>query len=349
MQHWRTNRLSLSACACAAAIVTPAALGQGIRIEVRQDGSIVPPSADDLYWRLDRDDPYIPASLRDAFNAHLRQLDSNQWDERRRAAEWLRTAGVTDSVFLGLLRASYLTPEQQHQVVSVLRDRILTAPRGAVGIYMHLAPDGLGVIVDDVLPRMPAMGRLREKDRITHINGMRITKRDQLGDWITLYRPGETVTLRIQRPVDNEPDDEEVGDAGPPPGRRTRFEVLDIQITLADDLSLGPDTVEKHEDRQMRRASEIVRETSPRVVELRVPEYSIHVEQHPKIDELRRQLEVYRLGGEDTRRALIAGWHATRQELLEQVLDPRIDMAERERRRGVYEAYAELIPRGLRS
>ena len=67
---------------------------------------------------------------------------------------------------------------------------------------MSVMPDGRpGVEVNDLLPGMPAEKVLKRGDRILSIDGRQVARMDSLISIVQVERPGQKVTLEVDRPT----------------------------------------------------------------------------------------------------------------------------------------------------
>ncbi len=282
------------AAVIAATVLATAAAGLSTaQVAERVDGSPAdaPPFEDEYL---------IPESLRGPFAERLMQLGDDSWRRRSEAAAWLREVNVSDQVFQFLTEAEYLNAEQKHQLVAILRDRILTRRGGALGIQMRPArlEEGPGIVVVMLMARMPAENTLKVGDRITHVNGQALRSFNtttEFTDLVSMRQPGETVRLRVERPVADRgvPGDGaaggDVGNVGGAAGR-VLTETIEVDVPLAEDTSLGQETVLARQADRERRAREAVMIFTPRAAALRAPAAPSAVDSDPAIIELKSLL-----------------------------------------------------------
>ena len=287
-------------------------------------------------------DAQIPDALKVEFGRNLNLLNSESWAERNEAADWFRTVQVPKEVFEALIQADYLTPEQRAQLVSVLRDRVLTRGSGAIGIQMMGARNGWGIQVSRVLPGMPAEGILKSGDEITHINGQLVESQRDFTPKLAPFAPGETVTLTVQRPIPDE--NNQINEFG----QQIEYEEIEVDIVLTDDGRLDDEAVNRNLRRRIDMADEIVRQMSPMPIVLRVPDPMGDAMDDPILRDLKLELDAFvDSKNPDTREKLIASWKQKREDLRRAILEPNLSPDERRRRQALYQQYVKLLPSGI--
>jgi hypothetical protein len=134
------------------------------------------------------------------------ELDHAEFARREAATRRLcDEAAVGRLELYAVLERKNLSAEQRHRLMTVVRERLMSRPRGAVGINMQFEPQGEGppgpgaVIVAGVVPGMPADGKLRRGDRITHVDGEPLFNTNDLVTFVQNKLPGETVELVVER------------------------------------------------------------------------------------------------------------------------------------------------------
>ncbi len=82
-----------------------------------------------------------------------------------------------------------------------MRDRVLNKPRGAVGIRVdrRFWPDQ--IVIQELLPELPARRVLEIGDRITHVEGEPLVSWDAFVRAVQSRLPGSTVSITIERPI----------------------------------------------------------------------------------------------------------------------------------------------------
>jgi hypothetical protein len=101
---------------------------------------------------------------------------------------------------MALLLRKDLGDEARHQLVGILRNRILTAPRGALGIRMENAAerDG-GVRVTGLVPGMPAEKVLKPGDIIRQVNDTVLRNTLDLVNAVQSLPPGVEIRVVVKR------------------------------------------------------------------------------------------------------------------------------------------------------
>lgn len=129
-----------------------------------------------------------------------------------------------------ILARGGLTAEQRHRLLAVVHDRLLNTPRGAVGIKIDNRGLPDKVIIQELLPGLPAREVLEIGDRITHLEGKPIESWTAFVKSVQSRRPGSTISVTVQRPMP--------GEAAEP-----KLKTLQIDIKLGStDLLVDPMT-----------------------------------------------------------------------------------------------------------
>jgi hypothetical protein len=163
-----------------------------------------------------------------------RQFDAETYAERASAREQILARKPSPQELMALLLRRDLTNDARHALVSILEQRILEAPRGALGIRM----DGpfmreTGVRVTGLVPGMPAERVLKVGDLIHSVDGKQLLDRSDLIRAVQALPPGLEVELAVRRTARDAEGKVLVGDDG-----RERVEELRIKLRLGstDDL-----------------------------------------------------------------------------------------------------------------
>ncbi len=163
----------------------------------------------------------------------VQQLDEPDFTKREDATSALIDLRVENVQFYAMLEHGELSAEQRHRLLGALRERIVNAPRGALGIQMDVGPraamDRIGVTIIDLIAGMPAERVLRVGDRITHIADEPVFSSDDLIALVQGRRPGDVIDLTVQRPLRN--------DAGQPirdDNGDQQYDTLKIEMELGD-------------------------------------------------------------------------------------------------------------------
>ncbi len=164
-------------------------------------------------------------------NGLVADLDDPSYAKREAATAGLLKCPFDRDQFLAVLARDSLSAEQQHRLVAIVCDRLINRPRGAVGISMHFdqadATQPGEVVVLDLLPNLPAERVLQIGDRITHVDGEPLRRRDDLVRRVQLRPPGERLRLSVKRPLLD-------GDGFPvlDESLRPRYEKLEVDVVL---------------------------------------------------------------------------------------------------------------------
>jgi hypothetical protein len=129
-----------------------------------------------------------------------RELDAQGFAERRGAREAIMARKPAPDELMALLLRKDLGDEARHQLVGILRNRILTAPRGALGIRMENAAerDG-GVRVTGLVPGMPAEKVLKPGDIIRQVNDTVLRNTLDLVNAVQSLPPGVEIRVVVKR------------------------------------------------------------------------------------------------------------------------------------------------------
>ena len=129
-----------------------------------------------------------------------RELDAQAFAERRAAREAIMARKPAPDELMALLLRKDLGDEARHQLVGILRNRILTAPRGALGIRMENAAerDG-GVRVTGLVPGVPAEKVLKPGDIIRQVNDTVLRNTLDLVNAVQSLPPGVEIRVVVKR------------------------------------------------------------------------------------------------------------------------------------------------------
>lgn len=169
-------------------------------------------------------------------------LGDSSYAAREAANAQLIASSLENLQLYAVLARRELTAEQRHRLLSALRERLLNTPRGAVGIKVDQRWRRENkVVVEDLLPDLPAREVLQVGDRITHLEG------EPLESWIVFVRavqskvPGAKITFTVERLVSGRrPQRRDVGvEAAPDP----KYETFQVELELGSaDLLRDPIT-----------------------------------------------------------------------------------------------------------
>jgi hypothetical protein len=129
-----------------------------------------------------------------------RELDAQSFVERRAARDAIAARKPAPDELMALLLRTDLGDEARHQLVGILRNRILTSPRGALGIRMENAAerDG-GVRVTGLVPGMPAEKVLKPGDILKQVNDSVLRHTVDLVNSVQSLPPGVEIRVVVKR------------------------------------------------------------------------------------------------------------------------------------------------------
>lgn len=146
----------------------------------------------------------IPVSLESV----LVDLDSPQWSTRDAASKLLLDPKLSQEVLMAVIQQRTLTEEVRARVLGALIERKTTAPRGALGIRMRQSVRSKpGVLVNSVIPGMPAEGLLKTGDVIYEIGDLRGGSTLRLNALVVEVQrksPGDNITIKVWRALRDE-------------------------------------------------------------------------------------------------------------------------------------------------
>lgn len=129
-----------------------------------------------------------------------RALDSDAFAERDAARKSILDRKPSPDELMALLLRTDLGEEARHQLVAILRDRILRAPRGALGIRMENFPDkDGGVRITALIQGMPAEKVLKVGDVVKKVNDTVLRSTIDLVNSVQTLPPGVEVKLVVRR------------------------------------------------------------------------------------------------------------------------------------------------------
>lgn len=212
-----------------------------------------------------------------AAEAAVTQLDSKDYAQREAGSRVLRSTTVKDEELYVLLGRTNLSTEQRAWVLDIAQQRILFAPRGALGIQMA---DGMddhdGVAVTGIVKGMPAEGVLQVGDRIIEINSVPIPASYALAEVVQNLRPGDRIKLVVMR---GERDERGRIRADPAGG------VLEKRTELEMPLGSVAELQEKGDARTGVRAVDGTRERLVSLLRATYPPERVQIERVRKADE----------------------------------------------------------------
>lgn len=161
-----------------------------------------------------------------------RALDADQLADREAARDAITARKPSPEELMALLLREDLSDEVRHQLVSVLRERILYAPRGALGIRMENVPDrDGGVRITGLVPGMPAERIFKPGDVVKKVGDDVVRNTADLVNAVQSLPPGVEVKVLVRRVRrDALAEAQPAGDVKEPKAQQQLFE--DIEATL---------------------------------------------------------------------------------------------------------------------
>jgi hypothetical protein len=295
--------------------------------------------------------------------AMVAELNSEQYEMREQATATLLDAPHENIQFYAILARQELTTEQRSRLLMIVRQRLLHAPRGAVGISMipHRAPDGsVHIEVDRLIDGLPAERLLRVGDRITRLEGQPLQAPDQLTVKVQSRRPGDQITLDVLRPRRDE-HGRLLRD-----GERVVYDELKIELTLGSadllDEAGAPRGAQRSAVQQIRRQKSrlIMERFAPQSITIDIdstllslnplddPDQHIqriidrHVEEHPAIMQIREHRRMLEENSMDPPDILRAQWRETEARLQSQLQYANLTAEQRMILQSVLNRFREL-------
>jgi hypothetical protein len=149
-------------------------------------------------------------------------------------AELLRGPFHNDELYAVLTQIA-LTAEQRHRLLSVVRERLLHTPRGAVGIKVDRRWLPGQIVIEELLPDLPGREVLHVGDRITHLRGVPLESWEAFVDEVQTSLPGTKIMVSVERLASGRRPTrrDDAGEAAEP-----QYDRLEIELSLgsADQL-----------------------------------------------------------------------------------------------------------------
>jgi hypothetical protein len=140
----------------------------------------------------------ITAELRAAVD----RLGDPSYAAREAATAELMGGSFHNAEIYAVLTLMQLTAEQRHRLLSVVRERLLNTPRGAVGIKVEQrSMRNNQIVVEELLPELPAREVLQIGDRITHLDNELLPNWDAFVRAVQSRRPGAKIAITVERLV----------------------------------------------------------------------------------------------------------------------------------------------------
>ena len=159
------------------------------------------------------------------------RLEEASYTGREEATERLLEDTFDNAQLYAVLERGDLSPEQRHRLLTVVCQRLLGAPRGAVGIaYPRVQPVSgrpFEIVVTDLLPDLPAQHLLMIGDRITHVDGRALQDAHHFIISVQSKAPGEFIRLRLNRVKRDEHEERLRDEQG-----QLVYETLEVELQL---------------------------------------------------------------------------------------------------------------------
>lgn len=162
-----------------------------------------------------------------------KQLSAHDYAARRAASERLQGGEVALEDLLAILARGGLDAEAHHRLLAISFDRIVNAPRGALGIQMEPVGGGDGVRLSRVISGFPAEKVLQVDDIIVAIDGRAIRGSNDLLAVVQGHPPGTEVRIEAIRAERDARGKVRLDDAGSPVTRR-----IDVRVALGSKREL---------------------------------------------------------------------------------------------------------------
>lgn len=230
-------------------------------------------------------------------------LGAGDYAARRAASEALQSASIPlQDLLAALVQRSAdgtLSPEQHHRLLSIAFDRIVNAPRGALGI--QFMKGGGGVRVTDIIAGFPAEKHLAVGDVIVAIDGLAVRETEDLLALVQGHPPGTEVRVEAIRAERDGKDKPKLDATGQQITRR-----IDVRVALGSKRALdnaGPPRMRAAGDpidiARQEVGLQLLRRFPPPVVHVRLPDdarveadfAARDVNRHDVVDELAREVE----------------------------------------------------------
>ena len=244
----------------------------------------------------------IPASL----DPVLADLDSAEWAVRESASKRLLDPALSPEIIMAIVQRRRLSEEARARLLGALIQRRTSAPRGALGIRMRQSVrSNPGVLVNSVIPGMPAEGLLKTGDviyEIGDIRGAATLRVNALVVEVQRKSPGENIRIKLWRALRDENGNHRTG-----PDGRLLYDSVTVDMALGSMKQFGSNgnlALSSTVDSVRRRWSEdLIRRfaVSPRRIRLRSidaagapPEFmGGEIDEHPDIVWLRDAVEEF--------------------------------------------------------
>ena len=289
------------------------------------------------------------------------ELSSDSFEQRELASMRLREGEYDRRQLYALLYTERLESEQRHRLLQVLRHRLVSTPRGALGISMRTRRAAVGepyeIEVFDLIRGLPAERVLQIGDRIYRADGHLLLESDSLVTRIQSKRPGDVLKLSIRRVQRDE-----AGMIRRDQDDRPIHKEFDVELVLGSTQLLeDPDapgrfsrsSVMVDRESEARHAAERFAPTPQRIqlagggdqssFGVEGDQLMEFVDQDPAIQNLLAQIWSLQRGNVRDAQAVRNIWEANMQQLFRHAELSELSPNERERRLKVARRYKELV------
>lgn len=348
----------------AVAVVLAAACSTGMAAgasaaRLQDTVSGIPESASDTAFRppsiIPDDDALHTLPIDPAVRALVDRLGGPSYAERMDAARRIVERDTDPAQLIALLLRDELDAEQRYRVLGVLRELIVQAPRGALGIRMAQvrlaaqAPEG--VEIAEVIEGLPAAAVLRVGDVITHIEGVRIRDANELILIIQSRRPGTQVRLDILRTVVDADGDRRTGTLRVNVGLGSTTQLDTPRDPRGAQVAMSPILSRRiiEWNRLVARFQPAARVLRPAAGSPPIFVYTPRtlpeplIEQHSVIVDLKREIEEVEFGRRSVTQITLAQWRDRLDRLQRESRDPGLQPTERELLMRLAERFEELL------
>lgn len=216
------------------------------------------PSTDDTPG-LPTDQDLADVTVDPALAELVAMLDDAMFAAREKAMERLLSGPVDRDQICKMLVGSELSTEQRHRLLALLRYDLLNTPRGAIGIVIDRRKLPNNIIIEQLIENLPAIEVLELGDRITHLDGKRAPDWVFFRQSIEARKPGDIVSITIERWPEDTPDDAE----------DVRLLILNFELVLGSaallrDPATGPMQTRIVQDNRADDANQAVVRFAPR-------------------------------------------------------------------------------------
>lgn len=240
----RNKRRTRLACFVLATLCAPVAVAQdigaqepkskratelpGIQRKPKDPILILPPAIVSVETYLPSAQELNEVQIDERLSVCIALLGDPSYAVREAATVQLQTGDfVRRQIYAALSRLS-LSSEQRYRLMTAVQDNLLLTPRGAVGISVnqHFRQKNK-IVVELLLPDLPAREVLHVGDRITHLHGVPLPNWNAFVKEVQTRAPGAKITVTVERIISGRrPNRRQIGVQEP------TFTTLDIEIEL---------------------------------------------------------------------------------------------------------------------